>query len=255
MVFFQQITPGPTLPPSIPETPKLPVAPAGPGTTPVGPRTPGPTLPPSSPEIPRSPVAPAGPCINPNRLTTASAQRSSHLPNLALESSEASSQDIAGKAIEVRWIVKNTGAPVENSTTAPNGLITASAQRSFHLPNLVLENIKVDGDFNVCKAIKVRWFVKNAGAAVENSTTAIFLDGGPNSIAPMRIGEPPSNPHPNGWLPRRFSTHEHGTPNLIIPEGVTPGAYELIVWVDADNQVEESNENDNKQVFRITILP
>ncbi|MEL6773073.1 MAG: CARDB domain-containing protein, partial [Bacteroidota bacterium] len=41
--------------------------------------------------------------------------------------------------------------------------------------------------------------------------------------------------------------------NARIPDGLSPGTYEIIVEVDANNEVAESNENDNERSFTVEV--
>ena len=95
--------------------------------------------------------------------------------------------------------------------------------------------------------IKVRWTVKNSGGADVGSTS--------NSIRLQGQGiDEELGKHNNDALSKGSSTHGHN-PDFRLPRNLKAGSYQLVVQVDPDNKVSESNENDNTVSQTLLVSP
>ncbi len=118
-----------------------------------------------------------------------------------------------------------------------------SCDNAFNLPDLTLANLTITNTTDsLFKILTFKFDVKNMGNADASGPFTIKSYLSKDTILSAEDYQDGVIPT-GGFSVGLTATQVKGA--LTLPAGVAPGSYYLIVKVDADNQIAESNENNN----------
>ncbi|MEL6773095.1 MAG: CARDB domain-containing protein, partial [Bacteroidota bacterium] len=122
------------------------------------------------------------------------------------------------------------------------------------LPNLVVQSIDAPASVEAGTELRFDFVVAELNdpddfrqlvSSVPFEMEYFLIDGNDR----IKVGDR-TNPTGTLWP---FSREREYSGRADIPSGLSPGTYEIVVEVDTDDEVAESNENDNARSFTVRV--